>query len=81
MPMWPGSLFFPLITSQDLKWLLCCYEENNTQLFYSPDYEKTRKKLERCTEKKLAPLISIIAAGISEKIDPPPSVAISNTNC
>lgn len=67
-PSYSRLLFFSSITQHDLQWLLNCYEQNDPAVFYSAKHEKQRKKLESCTEKNLAPFISIIAEGIKSDL-------------
>ncbi|CAM3050408.1 Protein kinase domain [Legionella steigerwaltii] len=80
IPSWPSLLFFSSITQHDIQWLLDCYEHNNATVFYSAKHETTRKKLERCTEKNLAPLISIVTEGITKYTDASSLPVISCTN-
>ena len=59
-PSFLSSLFSNPVTQQELQWLLNCYEHHNNVEFYSSAAEKTRTKLQRCTDKDIAPLISIV---------------------
>ncbi|MCE0722936.1 MULTISPECIES: protein kinase domain-containing protein [Legionella] len=77
-PSWTTSFFSSPPTSKDIQWLLYCYEHNDSADFYSTSHEKTRKKLEQCSKKSLAPLISIITEGLTQKIDSPLSSNLSN---
>ncbi|STY28573.1 serine/threonine protein kinase [Legionella wadsworthii] len=60
---WPRSLFSPSITAQDILWLITCFDQNNSSLFYSVEHENTRKSLLNCREKKWGPFISVLAEG------------------
>lgn len=59
-----GSIFFSPVTQKEVQWLLDCYEHHDAVDFYSAKNEKTRMKLEQCTEKAIAPLVAIVAEGI-----------------
>ncbi|HHF7368408.1 TPA: hypothetical protein ACPSKY_003565 [Legionella bozemanae] len=74
-----SSFFSSSPTKKDIQWLLYCYEHNDFADFYSTSHEKIRKKLEQCSKKDLAPLILIIAEGITQKIDSPFSANSSNS--
>lgn len=66
---WPGSFFLTSITAHDILWMVDCFEQNNSSLFYSVEHEKKRKNLLNCREKKLRPFISILAEAFKMPVD------------
>lgn len=61
------ALFFhSYVSKKELQWLLECYENNNTAEFYSAANEKIRIKLQKCSEKIIASIITVIIEGIEK---------------
>lgn len=72
-PSFINSIFGSPITQKDLQWLLECYENHEHARFSSREYKQIRKKLENCTDKNLAPLISIMTGEMAKRDNCDPS--------